>query len=188
MEQALRRQIFLSEAGAATGDEVTAPEAFVALVERQSRFVFRVAYAVLRNAQDAEDAVQETFLKLYRTNHWTEIRDEKSFLARAAWRVAVSRRKERRQNPQPDEIATLAPDPEAAAMDAQWNATVHRLIDGLPEDLRQPLALSALEELGSREIALIMRIPEGTVRTRIMRARSVLKERLTNLTGCRRAE
>jgi RNA polymerase sigma-70 factor (ECF subfamily) len=63
-------------------------------------------------------------------------------------------------------------------MDADWSAIVHRLIDTLPEDLRQPLALSALKELDSPQIAVIIGIPEATVRTRIMRARSILKQKL----------
>ena len=56
-------------------------------------------------------------------------------------------------------------------------ALLRRLIDGLPEELRQPLVLSAIEEMTSREVAIAMGIPEGTVRTRIMRARTELKRR-----------
>jgi RNA polymerase sigma-70 factor (ECF subfamily) len=55
---------------------------------------------------------------------------------------------------------------------------VHRLIDALPEELRQPLALSTVEELTSPEVARILGIPEGTVRTRLMRAREILKQKL----------
>ena len=51
------------------------------------------------------------------------------------------------------------------------------------EDLRQPLALSAVDELTSREIAEVMGINEGTVRTRIMRARQILKQKLEKLHG-----
>src|SRR6478609_1197139 len=74
------------------GDRADRQERFAALVTRQSRFVFRIAYALLRNTHDAEDAVQETFLKLYRSGAWEEMRDERAFLARTAWRVAVDRR------------------------------------------------------------------------------------------------
>ena len=67
----------------------TGPDAeFTALVQRQSRFVFQVAYAVLLNSHDAEDAVQETFLKLYRNRGWQHVDNERAFLARVAWRVA----------------------------------------------------------------------------------------------------
>jgi DNA-directed RNA polymerase specialized sigma24 family protein len=64
---------------------------FAALVERQSRFVFRIAYTVLRNVHDAEDAAQDVFLKLYRTKAWKKMCDERAFLARATWRMAVDR-------------------------------------------------------------------------------------------------
>ena len=58
------------------------------MVERHSRFVFRVAYSLLRNAHDAEDAVQEMFLNLYRKQAWRDVRDERAFLARVTWRIA----------------------------------------------------------------------------------------------------
>src|ERR1035441_5263792 len=54
---------------------------------------------------------------------------------------------------------------------------LRRLIEALPEELRQPLVLSAIEEKTSREVAMAMGIPEGTVRTRVMRARAELKRR-----------
>ena len=78
-------------------------EAFAALVERQSRFVFRVAYALLRNASDAEDVVQEAFLKLYRTGAWVGMVDERAYLSRTVWRMAVGRLpRERTEQPDVD--------------------------------------------------------------------------------------
>lgn len=155
---------------------------FTALVERQSRFVFRVAYAIVRNPQLAEDVVQETFLKLYRTGAWERMEDERAFLACAAWRIAV--RKRRRPEAELDErTPSPAASPEAMAVAADWNEVVRRLVDALPEELRQPLALSAVEGLTSREIAAIMAIAEGTVRTRMMRARRILREKLAPLGG-----
>jgi RNA polymerase sigma-70 factor (ECF subfamily) len=158
---------------------------FEALVKRQSRFVFRVVYAILRNSHDAEDAVQETFLKLYRNNTWKEIEDERAFLARTAWRVAVDRLPRHTDRESDIDAAELeasgALNPEQAAISANWHAVVHRMVDALPEELRQPLALSTVEELSSREIAAILGIPEGTVRTRLMRARQVLKQKLAGM-------
>jgi RNA polymerase sigma-70 factor (ECF subfamily) len=148
---------------------------FAALVERQSRFVYRVAFAVLRNPQDAEDVVQETFLKLYRLAAWEGMNDERAFLARAAWRIAVGRR---RREPAGNCTVSAELNPEAALVAADWNAVVHRMIDALPDELRVPLALSGLEEMNSREVAAVMGIPEGTVRTRLRRAREMLKQKL----------
>lgn len=152
---------------------------FTELVERQSHFLFRLAYAILRNVQDAEDVVQETFLKLYRTGAWERMRDEKAFLARTAWRIAVAKRPvQAAAELDPMMAERDASSPEEAAIAGDWTSTVHRLIDALPEPLRRPLALSATGELTSREIAEIMDIEEGTVRTRILRARQILREKL----------
>jgi len=165
----------------------TREEQFRDFVHRQSHFVFRVAYGVLRNASDAEDVVQETFLKLYRTGGWIEMRDEKAFLARAAWRMAVQRLPKRKEEELDCETASSAANPEARAIAGDSNALVRQMIDALPEELRQPLALSALDEMGSPEIARVMGIPEGTVRTRLMRARAMLKEKLAAMTDGRYA-
>ncbi len=171
---------------------------FTALVQRQSRFVFRVAYAILRNAHDAEDAAQETFLKLYRNGGWRQIDNERAFLARVAWRIAV----DRLPNPADRARASLPfdstlntapehpsprPGPEQSVLQANQHAMVHAMIDALPEELRQPLALSAIEDLNSREIATILAIPEGTVRTRLQRARQTLRRKLTALEETRYA-
>ena len=61
----------------------------------------------------------------------------------------------------------------------QMEALVERLIGALPRELREPLTLSTVEELTSPEIAAVLGIPEGSVRTRLMRARQVLKEKLS---------
>jgi RNA polymerase sigma-70 factor (ECF subfamily) len=160
---------------------------FTTLVERQSRFVFRVAYAVLLNAHDAEDAVQETFLKLYRNGGWRQAENERAFLARVAWRVAVDHRRASHpavtvsDSETQAELPSPGPGPEQALVAANQRALVHTMIDALPEELRLPLVLSASDELNSREIATILGIPEGTVRTRLQRARQVLRERIANL-------
>jgi RNA polymerase sigma-70 factor (ECF subfamily) len=157
---------------------------FAELVARQSRFVFQVAWAVLRNRQDADDVAQETFLKLYRSGAWERMEDERAFLARTAWRLAVDRRHRPGETAPAVETRSGEADPEQAAIAADWNAAVERLIDALPEELRQPLVLSAIEELSSREIAMSMGISEGTVRTRIMRARQILRQKLAALREC----
>lgn len=156
-------------------------EAFASLVHRQSRFVFRVAYALLRNTYDAEDVVQETFLDLYRSDAWQKIKDERAFLARAAWRQAVDRIRAnptRREEEMVFEPPSPCDSPEQTLLHSDSQAAIHRMIDALPEELRQPLALSSIEELNSREIAAVLGIPEGTVRTRLMRGRQMLKQKL----------
>ena len=160
---------------------------FTALVQRQSRFVFRVAYAVLLNAPDAEDAVQETFLKLYRNGGWRNVENEKAFLARVAWRIAVDRRPKRQETTSLDaaqdggpiaEVRSDDPGPEQKLIAADQQSRLHALIDALPEELRVPLVLSANDELNSREIGKILGVAEGTVRTRLQRARQLLRQKL----------
>ena len=172
------------------GDEARDSEArFSALVDRQARFIFRVANALLRNAYEAEEVVQETFVKVYQGGRWEAIADEKAFLATVAWRIATEklakRKRERQRDVGVQEIPSREADPEQGAISSNRNAIVRGLVDGLPEELRQPLALSAVEGLNSREIARAMGIAEGTVRTRVMRARRLLKQKLEVLIGGR---
>jgi RNA polymerase sigma-70 factor (ECF subfamily) len=111
--------------------------------------------------------------------------DERAFLARAAWRLAVNHLKKARSKAPVIAISSDCETPEEAVIAADSQLAIHRLIDALPEELRQPLALSAVEELNSGQIAKVMGIPEGTVRTRLMRARQILKQKLAALMGSR---
>jgi RNA polymerase sigma-70 factor (ECF subfamily) len=161
---------------------------FTGLVQRQWRFAFRVAYAVLRNAHDAEDAVQETFLKIYRKRAWRDIENERAFLARVAWRTAVDQKPLARlpfasaadsaERPSPLETPSKDPGPEQELIQTENYTLIHSLIDALPEDLRIVLVLSSDDELNSREIGEVLGIPEGTARTRLQRARQILYQKL----------
>jgi RNA polymerase sigma-70 factor (ECF subfamily) len=159
---------------------------FSELVQRQWRFVFRVAYAVLRHAHDAEDAVQETFLKIYRKGAWRNIENERAFLARVAWRTAVDRKPrlifaslfDSAEGSSQVEAPSSNPGPEQQVILAENHTIIHSLIDALPEDLRVVLVLSSNDELNSREIGEVLGIPEGTVRTRLQRARQILHQKL----------
>ncbi len=163
------------------------------VVRQHSRFVYAIAYSVLRNHHDAEDAAQETFVRFWRhRRRWRLIRNPRAWLARTAWRVALDARKKR--HAQDDLSVSLsesaevisqlraagAPADEIAAR-GEMTALLDRLIDSLPEELRNPLALSLVEELTSPEIAAILGIPEGSVRQRMWQARQILKEKLSVL-------
>jgi RNA polymerase sigma-70 factor (ECF subfamily) len=161
-------------------------EAFAGMVARQSRLMFRVAYGLLRNANDAEDAVQEAFLKLYRGEAWRAMEDEKAFLARTVWRVALDRVPARMDDVAGMELASAARSPESYMVEADERELLRLLIDALPEELRQALVLSAIGEMTSREVGVVMGIPEGTVRTRVMRAKLELKKRFEAMEGARR--
>jgi len=153
------------------------------LAERQARFMFRVAHGLLRNVPDAEDAVQEALLKLYRGDGWRAMEDERAFLARTVWRVGLdlmARRPRLTESLEDDagrEFCAAGESAEQALVGHGERELLRRLIEGLPEELRQPLVLSAVEEMTSREVAVAMGIPEATVRTRVMRARAELRRR-----------
>jgi RNA polymerase sigma-70 factor (ECF subfamily) len=150
-----------------------------ALVGRHATFLYRLALACLRNHHDAEDVVQETFLRVYRSRAWKVMENERAFLGATAWRIAVDRRRRATRLAAPGrEPASAAAGPERETIAHDSHVAVHRIIDALPEELRQTLALSAIEELNSREIAALMNVPEGTVRSRLQRARLLVKEKL----------
>jgi RNA polymerase sigma-70 factor (ECF subfamily) len=157
-----------------------------AVVEEHTNLTFRIALAVTRNHQDAEDATQEAFLQLLKTRNWEQIADLRAYIARIAWRVAVRKRKSQsastvRELNMQEEAVVQGNNPEKQAIDRQFEARLHSLIDQLPEKLRQPLALSALGELSHVEIAKVLGLPEGTVRRRIHSARQKLRLQLTRI-------
>jgi len=154
--------------------------AFGAMVDRQGRFLYRVAFGLMRNAEDAEDVVQEALLKLFRGDGWLQMVDERAFLARVVWRVGLDRIAARRPGDMDVtemEVASAGETAEEVMVGAGERDALRRLIEGLPEELRRPLVLSAIEEMTSREVGVAMGIPEATVRGRVMRARAELKRR-----------
>ena len=151
---------------------------FAELVDCHGRLMYKVAFSLLRNTQDAEDAVQTALLKLYRGDAWKQMRDAKAFLARTVWRVALDRLSKTKELPleeQHEQILDLHNSPENNAIRNAQAEQLRKMIDRLPRDLRQVLLLSAIEELNSREVAILIGVPEGTVRTRLMRGRTQLR-------------
>jgi len=173
--------------GAATAERGR-DEAIAGMVRQHSRLVYRIAFAVLRRHHDAEDATQETFLRVLRySSKLAAVEDPKTWLARIAWRVAVDRSKRsgRRQEiplDQPEQLMQEVVSPNATAdqtiQGTQVGAVLEKLIAALPEKLRAPMVLSAIEEMTPRQIAATLNINEAAVRSRVFRARQILKEKL----------
>ena len=172
-------------------------ESIDVLVAEHSLMAFRIAYSILRNHHDAEDAVQECFLRVLKAaRRMHQVRNPKTWVARIAWTTALDRRSNRARVSASEELA----DPEVLAQfrdkipaadeqmaERQLQEVLQRMIASLPEDLRHPLELSTVQELNSSEIAEVMNIPEGSVRTRLMRARQRLKEKLASFLEARHA-
>jgi RNA polymerase sigma-70 factor (ECF subfamily) len=158
---------------------------FARIVTEHARFLYSVAFSLLRHRQDAEDAVQDALLKLYRGESWRTMDSERAFLARVVWRAALDRRASRTISVEEEgaelRVLDVRSTPEHAATESDERGLLQQLIDALPEELQQSLLLSAMEEMSSREIGEVMGIPEGTVRTRLMRARVQLKAKFEAL-------
>jgi RNA polymerase sigma-70 factor, ECF subfamily len=195
-------QVFMSE-----GRRVVAGEAILSaiatverspeevlegLVREHARMVYRIAYAVLRRHHDAEDATQETFMRVLRySSKLANVEQPKTWLARIAWRVSVDRSKRHvrmqeipLEDPEkPIEVAACDTPADETVHGAQFSAALEKLIAALPAKLRDPLILSTIEEMSPREVAATLGINEAAVRSRVFRARQILKEKLAGRIG-----
>ena len=155
---------------------------FERLLVESSTLAFRVAYGVLRQREDAEDVAQDAFIKAHR--NFCRLRDRASFrswLVRLTWRLALDRqRANRRRALRDNEHVHLAPasitgDP---AIQGERISHLWQAIDALPEKLRLPLVLASIEGHDMREIARLLQIPAGTVKSRLFQARERMKASL----------
>ncbi len=171
----------------ATATQVDLP----ALVQTHATTLFRVAHSLLRNRAEAEDAVQDTFLRvLQHQRDLPAIRDLRPWLIRITWNLAMDRCRARRRT-QPEQADDLflqtltAPNTPAdqALQEAQQTERVLHAIDRLPPLERQALLLAALDELSTPEIAQIMNKSESAIRALLHRARTHLRERLGDRRG-----
>ncbi|MGE0128327.1 MAG: RNA polymerase sigma factor [Blastocatellales bacterium] len=160
------------------------------IVRQHTRFVYQIAYLLLRNHHDAEDATQETFVRVWRhRNRLPEVRDQRAWLARIAWRVALDRRKKAAEVPLNDaaeavlKLYAAGESAEKIASDKQMAALLGQLVTSLPDKLRDPMLLSLSQELSHVEISRVLSIPESSVRTRLFRARQMLRQKLSSLLG-----
>jgi RNA polymerase sigma-70 factor (ECF subfamily) len=167
--------------------------AFESLIRRHERRVFGLLMRMLGNVEEAEDVAQETFLNLHR--HGRRFRSQSrfsTFLYRVAVNAALNRRRslgrrrartealERRQQAG-DDLPASPRGPEDATAGVQIRDRVQRAILTLPPHLRLPLVLFDIEGLSYADVAGVLRVAEGTVKSRIHRARHALRERLRGL-------
>ncbi|MGD0095063.1 MAG: RNA polymerase sigma factor [Terracidiphilus sp.] len=156
--------------------------ALAGLVNQYAATLYRVAYSVMRNAADADDAVQEAFLRVLRHRDTLgEVRDQRVWLIRIVWNVVLDRKRRSKTRPETDDVTELARvlpaeglSAEERAAAAQHHAHVLACVEKLPVKERQVLMLSAFEELSSVEIASVLGITESSVRSRLFRARNLM--------------
>lgn len=168
-------EALISRAATGEGDSE-----FVARVAESQRRVFQIAYSVVGNAADAEEVAQEVFICAYRK--FTMLRAPEKFGAwvnRIAFRLALNRHRAcRRQLSRDTAWQAARPDPVAdGAREAHGRAFLDHLrseIDQLPEKLRAVLLLCTVEDMDASQVAAVLAIPAGTVRSRLHLARKRL--------------
>ena len=167
--------------------------AFVLLMRRYNRRLYRLARATLGDHAEAEDALQEAYLLAYRCiGQFRGDAALSTWLSRLVYNECLGRkrRQTRRQNILP--MAVSAADfeldsmpandgepPDMACGRAEMRALLERKLDDLPETFRSVFVLRSVEELSVEETAQCLGIPEATVRSRHFRAKGLLRESLT---------
>jgi RNA polymerase sigma-70 factor (ECF subfamily) len=153
-------------------------------IKDSSTLAFRVALGVLRRREDAEDVAQDAFLRAHRSFASLRNRDRfRAWLVRTAFRLALDRlRGEKRRARREDAVALEAggavPSVEDEVVRRQLRERVGEAVDALPEKLRIVTVLAAIEEHDVAQVARLLELPEGTVKSRLHLARKALAERL----------
>jgi RNA polymerase sigma-70 factor (ECF subfamily) len=166
--------------------------AFAEIVRRYQHAVHRVAYALTRNAADADDLAQETFVRAYRAlDRFRAGEPLYPWLARIATNLAFSLFRTRRRRPE----TALEPlveagqqwgvddDPADRAAEKERQAHMQSAFAALSREHQAVLTLRVVEDLSYEDIARTLGVPIGTVMSRLSRARAELKARLAARTG-----
>jgi RNA polymerase sigma-70 factor (ECF subfamily) len=157
---------------------------FERLLRESYRLVYQIAYSVLANAADAEEVAQDTFLSAY--EKIGTLRNPERFrpwVARAGWRLALNRRRGATRAMSRDSAWMASrpdsEDPQAQAAGREFESRLRAQMDLLPEKLKAVVLLIGVEEMDVRTVAAILKIPEGTVRSRLHLARRQLLRGMT---------
>ncbi len=167
--------------------------AFESLVRRYDRNVFRIAQHITQNREDAEDVVQDAFLKAYQ--NLGQFQGQSKFytwLVRIAVNEALMRLRRRRpertvsidedvkteEDSMPREIADWSPNPEQMYTQAELKDILGKTIQGLPPSFRTVFVLRDVEGLSTEETASALELSVPAVKSRLLRARLQLRERL----------
>jgi RNA polymerase sigma-70 factor, ECF subfamily len=159
-----------------------------ALVTSEHPFIWRTLRRLCVRESELDDATQQVFLVAARKLPDIEVGSERSFLFQTALRVAsVARRTQRRRREEyPEDLTAIAdqrPDPEALANRTLARELLDRLLEEMPLPLRAVFVLYEIEEMPVAQIAELMGLPQGTVASRLRRAREEFQRGLERLRG-----
>ena len=169
--------------------------AFAELVEMYKDRIFRLAYRMLGNNQEAEDVVQETFLRVFTNLHrYDESQKFSTWIYRIAANLCIDRLRKRKNlysldadmtdNSEGSDWYSLLPSnektPESHMMVSETQEQVRKAIDALPEKYKSVVILRYLHDLSLQEIGEVLDMPVTTVKTRVHRGREYLRKKLEN--------
>jgi RNA polymerase sigma factor (sigma-70 family) len=157
------------------------------IVSEHSDRVYRLAYRLTGNRHDAEDLTQEVFVRVFRSLHTYTPGTFEGWLHRITTNLFLdqARRKQRiRFDALPEDADNRLPSgqitPEAASLDRLFDADVEEALASLPADFRAAVVLCDVEGLSYEEIAAVLDLKMGTVRSRIHRGRTMLRKALAH--------
>jgi RNA polymerase sigma-70 factor, ECF subfamily len=168
-------------------------EAFSQLVNRYDRNIFRIAQHITHNEEDAQDVVQDAFLKAYQNlDQFQENSKFYTWLVRIAVNEALMRLRKRRtdrtvsldedveteEGSMPREVADWSPNPEQLYGQSELGDILKKTIQGLPPGFRTVFVLRDVEGLSTEETAEMLGLSVPAVKSRLLRARLQLRERL----------
>ncbi|GFG70356.1 ECF RNA polymerase sigma factor SigE [Mycolicibacter senuensis] len=175
----------------ATGD-VAAMPSWDELVRQHADRVYRLAYRLSGNQQDAEDLTQDTFIRVFRSLHNYQAGTFEGWLHRITTNLfldMVRRRGRVRMEALPEDMLARVPadepDPEQIYHDARLDPDLQAALDSLAPDFRAAVVLCDIEGLSYEEVGATLGVKLGTVRSRIHRGRQALRDYLANRSGQR---
>src|SRR5580704_18577084 len=163
------------------------------IVQRYNRRIYNICYRFAGSADDAQDLTQEVFIKMYRTLTSYDVERgafmtwvttitrnlrvdhfRKSLQDRLTDSIDVAPSEHEDAMPMSDRIQDKTPTPDARAQSRETRETVHRALQKLSPELREAVILRDLQDMDYREIATVLHVPEGTVKSKINRGRAEL--------------
>ncbi len=163
-------------------------EAFRMFVEQYQRLVGHIVFRMIDGKDDREDICQEVFLKVYQNLSDFRFQSQIStWVGAIAYNTCVNHLEKSKHLPvdafyenggEVEELTSLEPPVDDCLEKSDLSRNLHREIENIPAHYRTILTLFHLDDLNYKEIGLIMKMPEGTVKSYLFRARKILKERL----------
>jgi RNA polymerase sigma-70 factor (ECF subfamily) len=166
---------------------------FEVLMRRHNQRIYRVARAVIKDEAEAEDVMQQAYINAF--THLNQFQDRSQFstwLTRIALHEALARRRKRKPEESPEDVmetlTSTQPDPERQAYGAELGRLLEAAVDALPESYRVVFMLREIEGLSTSETAAGLDLGDEAVKTRLHRAKAMVRSAIAERMGASSAE